>query len=129
LYNYYQMSTTIHPARGPEAARLRRRARLLRARLRLPDDALPGSLAVSHRRCGKPSCHCAKGDGHPLGTLTFMAAGKKRVETIPADWLDSVRPRAQAGRKFKNTGAELLAIHAELLVLARQQRRRSPPPP
>jgi len=128
------MNMDLPPARGPQAARLRRRARLLRARLHLPDDALPGSLAISHRRCGKPSCHCAEGDGHPLGTLTFMAAGKKRVETIPAEWLDTVRPRVQAGRKFKNIAAELLAIHAELLVLARQQRRRPgrgsiPPPP
>lgn len=113
----------IPPARGPEASRLRRRARLLLARFHLPDNALPGSLAISHRRCGKPSCHCAKGEGHPLGTLTFMAAGKKRVETIPADWLDAIRPRVQAGRKFKNIAAELLAIHAELFVLARQQRR------
>ena len=128
------MITDIPPARGPLASRLRRRARLLLARLHLSDDALPGSLAISHRRCGKPSCHCAKGDGHPLGTLTFMVAGKKRVETIPADWLDAIRPRVQAGRKFKTIAAELLAINAELFVLSRQQRRRqvrgsSPPPP
>jgi len=62
-----------------------------------------------------------------------MAAGKKRVESIPADWLDTIRPRVQAGRKFKEIAAELLAIHAELLVLARQQRRQArgsaqPPP-
>lgn len=121
-------------AHGPQASRLRRRARLLLARLHLPTDALPGSLSVSHRRCGKPSCHCAKSDGHPFVTLTFMTAGKKRVESIPADWLDAVRPRVEAARQFKNTAAELLAINAELLVLARQQRRRSsrgsaPPPP
>ena len=69
---------------GPVASRLRRRGRSLTARFQLPDDALPGSLALSYRRCGKPSCHCAGGDGHPLWTLTFMADGKKRVETIPA---------------------------------------------
>ena len=61
-----------------------------------------------------------------------MVAGKKRVETIPADWLDIVRPRVDAGQQFKKMTAELLAINAELLVLARQQRRhssrRSPPP-
>lgn len=127
------MSYDAPSPHGPEASRLRRRARLLLARFHLPSDALPGSLAVSHRRCGKPSCHCAKGDGHPFATLTFMAAGKKRVETIPADWLDVVRLRVQAGRKFKDTAAELLTINAELLVLARQQRRRpargSAPPP
>ena len=119
------MQNDIPRARGPEASRLRRRSRLLLARLHLPDDALPGSFAVSHRRCGKPSCHCAKGNGHPFATLTFMVAGKKRVETIPADWLDAIRPRVDAGRKFKTIAAELLAINAQLLVLARQQRRQT----
>ncbi len=118
---------------GSEASRLRRRARLLVARFQVPDDALPGSLALSHRRCGKPSCHCADGDGHPLWTLTFMAGGKKRVETIPAVWLDAVRPRVAAGRRFKEAAAELLVLNAELLVLARNQRprpsRRPAPPP
>ncbi len=103
---------------------LRRRARVLMARFHLQDDALPGSLSLSRRRCGKPSCHCANGDGHPLWTLTFMAGGKKRVETIPADWLDVVRPRVEAGRRFKEAAAELLLINAELLVLARKQRPR-----
>jgi len=63
-----------------------------------------------------------------------MADGKKRVETIPVDWLDAIRPRAEAGRRFKQAAAELLRIHAELLVLARNQRPRpsrhpAPPPP
>ena len=109
---------------GPEATRLRRRKRRLMARFRIPDDALPGSLALSHRRCGKPSCHCADGKGHPLWTLTFMAGGKKRVEHIPADWIDSVRPQVEAGRHFKEAAAEVLVVNAELLALARNQRRR-----
>jgi|SRR5580700_1738042 hypothetical protein len=109
---------------GPDATELRRRARRLLARFRLPNDALPGSLALSRRRCGRPSCHCAEGEGHPLWTLTFMTGGKKRVETIPADWIDVVRPRVEAGRHFKEAAAELLRINAQLLVLARNQRTR-----
>ncbi len=120
--------------RGSDASRLRRRARRLMARFHVPDDALPGSLALSYRRCGKPSCHCADSEGHPLWTLTFMSGGKKRVETIPADWLDAIRPRVEAGRHFKEAAAELLLINADLLALARKQRTRpsrrtgSPPP-
>jgi hypothetical protein len=91
----------------------------------IPENALPGSLALSHRRCAKPSCHCAKGDGHPFWTLTFMAGGKKRVEAIPADWIDRVRPRVEAGQRLKQVTAEVLAIHAELFVLARNQRSRA----
>lgn len=111
--------------RGSEASRLRRRVRRLLARLQIPEDALPGSLALSHRRCGKPSCHCAKGDGHPFWTLTFMDGGKKRVETIPADWIDLVRPRVAAGRRLKQIVAQVLRINAQLMVLARNQRSRA----
>ena len=122
-------ASNLPSARGSQASRLRRRVRLLLARFQIPEDALPGSLALSHRRCGKPSCHCADGEGHPFWTLTFMAGGKKRVETIPAEWLDAVRPRVEAGRHFKEAAAELLRINAELLVLARNQRHRPVPPP
>jgi hypothetical protein len=29
-----------------------------------------------------------------------MTGGKKRVETIPADWFDLLRPRVEAGRRL-----------------------------
>jgi hypothetical protein len=53
-----------------------------------------------------------------------MAGGNKRVETIPADWLDTVGPRVKAGRRFKEAAAELLLLNAEILVLAGNQRPR-----
>jgi len=123
------MPNPLPAARGPEASHLRRRARLLLARFSIPKDALPGSLSLSHRRCGKPSCHCAKGEGHPFWTLTFMTGGKKRVEAIPADWVERIRPQVEAGRHVKELAAELLAVNAELLVLARNQRSHRPHPP
>ena len=112
---------------GPDAMRLRRRKRLLLAKLGVPADALPGSLVLTHRRCGKASCHCAEGAGHPLYLLTFMVNGKKRVESIPADWFDAVRPAVEAGRTFKDAVAELFTINAQLLVLGRNQRSRPQP--
>lgn len=117
-------SSPIPVPAGRAAAALRRRLRSVLARFQFPADALPGALAVSRRRCGKPSCHCAQAEGHPFATLTFMSGGKKRVESIPADWLESVRSRAKAGRRFKDAAAELLLLNAELLVLARKQRSR-----
>ncbi len=109
---------------GAIAARLRGRKQQLLTRLRVPSDALPGSLALTHRRCGKPACHCADSQGHPLWSLTFMAGGKKRVEHIPADWVEAVRPRVEAGRSFKQAIADLLVTNVELLVQSRKQRRR-----
>ena len=109
---------------GPEAAALKRRKRALLARLRIPPDALPCSLALTQRRCGKSSCHCAKGAGHPCYSLTFMVDGKKHVESIPLEWIDVGRLAVDTGRGFKDAIAELFVINAQLLVLSRQQRRR-----
>jgi len=114
--------SVIHP-KGRQAARLRQRKRQLLTRLRLPPEGLPGSLAQTHRRCGKASCHCAQGEGHPVSSLTFMLRGRKRVERIPEAWVAWVRQRVEKGRKFKQGVGEVLAINAQLLALGRQQQR------
>ncbi len=117
---------TINP-KGRQAARLRRRKRQLLARVRLPPEGLPGSLALTHRRCGKPSCHCAQGQGHPVWSLTFMVQGRKRVERIPEEWVQAVRQRVESGRKFKEAVAEIFAANAQLLALKRQEQDRPAP--
>ncbi len=110
--------------KGPEAARLRQRKFALLRQFLLPQDLLPGSLSVSHTKCGKPTCHCSKGEKHAAWSLTFMADGKKRVERIPKDWVDDVRRRVAAGRAFQDALREVLTANAELLVLRRKQQPR-----
>lgn len=110
--------------KGPLASRLRQRKFALIRQFHLPEELLPGSLSVSRTRCGKPSCHCASGEGHPAWSLTFMAGGKKRVERIPKDWVEEVRRRVDAGREFQDALREVLTANAELLVLRRKQQPR-----
>lgn len=107
--------------KGLLANRLRRRKQRLLADVRIPPDGLPGSLALTHRRCGKPTCHCAEAKGHPVWSLTFMVEGKKRVERIPEEWIESVRKRVDTGRKFKEAVAEIFAANAQLLALWRKE--------
>ena len=118
MYSGTQMK--VQP-RGAEAARLRQRKDVLVRRHGVPGEPLPGSLVQTHRRCGKPNCHCARGEGHPIWVLTFMVEGKKRVERIPPDWVDAVRERVAAGRAYKDAVAEVFAANAQLLVLWRRQ--------
>jgi hypothetical protein len=106
------------------AARLRQRKSSLLRQFRFPEDLLPGSLSLTHRRCGKPTCHCASGEGHPIWFLTFMAQGKRRVERIPRDWVEDVGRRVQAGRAFQHALRDVLTANAELLVLRRKQQPR-----
>ena len=110
--------------KGPQAARLRQRKFALIRQYHLPEDLLPGSLSVSHTRCGKPTCHCTSGEGHPAWSLTFMAGGKKRVERVPKDWVNDVRRQVDAGRAFQDAVREVLTANAELLVLWRKQQSR-----
>ena len=111
--------------KGPEAARLRQRKYQLLRRFAIPGDPLPGSLILSHRRCGKPTCHCAKGgEGHPIWYLSFSVQGRKRQEQIPVEWVEEVRRRVAAGRAYKDAVSEVFAANAELLVLWRRQRTR-----
>lgn len=110
--------------RGPEASRFRQRKYELLKSLKVPPDALPGCLALTHSRCGKATCHCRDGEGHASWSLTFMVNGKKRVERIPSEWVDEVRRRVEAGREFKEAWTEILVANAELLVLGRRQRGR-----
>jgi hypothetical protein len=107
--------------KGPVAARWRQRKFQLLAQFPIPPDLLPGSLTLSPTRCGKPTCHCAQGEGHEAWTLTFMSRGKRRVERIPKAWVDEVRQRVEAGREFQEAVREVLTANAELLILARKQ--------
>jgi hypothetical protein len=111
----------IHKGNGPLASRLRQRKFQLLRRFSIPDDALPGSLVLSHLRCGKATCHCAEDRGHPVWSLTFMVQGKKRVQHIPKEWVEEVRRRVKAGREFQDAVREVLAANAQLLVLERKK--------
>jgi len=109
--------------KGEQAARLRQRKFMALRNLELPPEALPGSLALTHRRCGKANCRCAQGEGHPVWTLTFMVDGKKRVERVPDDWVEEVRALVDVGRQFTDAVKEVLACNAQLLALWRKQQR------
>lgn len=114
----------MREARGTLASRLRQRKFELLRRFSIPEDALPGSLSLTHLRCGKPTCHCAQDLGHPVWSLTFMVKGKKQVQHIPKQWVEEVRRRVRAGREFQDAVREVLAANAQLLMLAKQQEKK-----
>jgi Family of unknown function (DUF6788) len=121
---YYYTHIEIAP-KGRQATRLRQRKFELLRRFSIPPHLLPGSLSLTHRRCGQPTCHCAQDKkGHPVWSLTFMAGGKKCVERIPNEWVEEVRRLVDGGRELKEAVAEVLAANAQLLALWRKQKGR-----
>ena len=50
-----------------------------------------GSLLVRRRRCGKPNCKCACGDGHQSLYLVVSQAGRTRQLFVPKAYESAVR--------------------------------------
>ena len=93
------------------------RSRLLEEFLRL-GDLRPGSITAVVRRCGKPTCHCAKLDdrGHdPQFRLTRRVGGKTVTESFPspAAWRKAQKEVAEFHR-FQKLSAELVALNERI---------------
>lgn len=110
--------------KGPQAARLRQRKFELIQRFNIPDHLLPGSISLSHFRCGKPTCHCSLDEGHPAWSFTFMVNGTKRVQHIPRELVPEIQKQVAAGREYQDAVREVLAANAQLWVLAQKPKRR-----
>ena len=93
------------------------------------DHLLRGSLITLRRRCGKPSCRCARGQPHCSPALSFSARGKTSILTLTSDLLPEVRAalqryhrQQQALERQAEAGLRQLARR---LQQARQAARRS----
>lgn len=106
------------------ASLLRQRKYKLVRRFGLAENALGGHLAMTYRRCGKPTCHCAGGRGHPMWTLSYSLKGKKQVEVLPESLASELIPCVEQGRELREAVMELLAINLQLLRLWRQEQRK-----
>lgn len=94
------------------------RARQRRAVDRFPDVAaiIRGSLQSQHRRCGRPSCRCARGELHgPYIYLALRGAGRNQLVYIPAELEAELRRRVLLSERVERSLAEISAINLELL--------------
>jgi uncharacterized protein DUF6788 len=102
----------------------------LRSELARVGDMRPGSLVPRFRKCGKPSCHCAKkGEkGHgPSYSLTHPVAGKTVTRVIPAGAaVDLTREQLREYHRFRQLVQKLVAVSEQICDL---QLRASEPAP
>ena len=96
------------------------RSELLEEFLRL-GDLRPGSITAVVRRCGKPSCHCAKPNdpGHdPQFRLTRRVAGKSVTESFPNPAaLRKAQQEVAEFHLFQKLGEELVTINERICAL------------
>jgi hypothetical protein len=81
-------------------------------------DLRPGSITAVVRRCGKPTCHCAKSNdpGHdPQFRLTRRVAGKTVTESFPNPAaLRQAQKEVAEFRRFQKLSAELVTLNERI---------------
>jgi hypothetical protein len=97
-----------------------RRSRLLQEFLAL-GDLRPGSITAVSRRCGKPTCHCAKPNdpGHdPQFRLTRRVAGKTVTQTFPNPTaLRKAQQEVAEFHRFQKLSQELVSLNERICAL------------
>lgn len=109
------------------AALENQRSKLLEKFLSL-GDLRPGSITAMVRRCGKPSCHCAKPHDpghHPQFRLTRRTAGKTVTETFPNPAaLRKAQQEITEFHRFQELSADLVSVNQRICELRPVERER-----
>lgn len=101
-----------------------RRRRIL-AQLPPLDEVLRGSVVVRAVRCGKPGCHCAKGEGHRATYLSVtLATGRTEQISLPDELIPLVRRWVANYHAWRAAIEKVSAINRDLLRQQRQAPRK-----
>lgn len=99
---------------------LERRSRLLE---RLPpfEEVLRGSVVRRQLRCGKPGCHCATGEGHPVVYLSVTHAGGRSEQiSLPTSLIRRAEQGVANYHAWWAAIEKVSAINRELVRRERQ---------
>ena len=92
---------------------LEARREAIRRELASLGDLRPGSLFERYRKCGKPTCHCAReGDpGHgPNWVLTSRVNGRALTRAIPSGAVAETRAQIEECKRLRALTAELIEV-------------------
>jgi len=76
-----------------------------------------GSFVTLRRKCGKPTCHCADGEGHPAKYLSLSEEGKTRLVYVGSAEELGVAETSGRYREFRGNRAELAKLSQQVLKL------------
>ena len=81
---------------------------------------LPGFVATVRIRCGKPNCHCARGERHVAHYHVTYFGGARSRKYVRHEQVQAMRAACQAHRDLQ---AQLRAGRAEYKELLAQTRK------
>ena len=108
-----------------DLSRRRQRLRRLYEELEAPVDELlrrkpflKGTLYELKTRCGKPNCHCYKGEPHRVMVLSWSEGGRKHLRVVRREEIERVRKFTGNYRRFRKARAKVGMIMKRILGLA-----------
>ena len=81
------------------------------------DALVKGSVYTLRRKCGKPTCACARGALHATVVVSWSEAGRTRLQPLPASRRGDLRAAVRRYQQFRRARARLVKLHAEMLAL------------
>ena len=82
-----------------------------------------GTVYEMARKCGKPSCACARGELHRSMVLSWSHEGKTRLMSIPPERLAELRGKSEEYQRLRGARAEVAAIGKKMLAVIDQIER------
>ena len=98
------------------------RARRTQAIAQMPDlsEVIRGTLRRRYVRCGKPGCHCARGQGHLAYYRFWREGGRLRKCYVRRADLAAVRAACEARRRERRELAEAWQEWRQLVAVVRE---------
>ena len=81
------------------------------------EPLLPGSMYTLRRRCGKPTCHCARGELHASTVLSYRGQGRPQNITPPPEQVSAVQRLTDDYRQFRRARTQLLRLQRQVVDL------------
>ena len=74
-----------------------------------------GSLAVSNRKCGNPTCRCASGERHRYLMLCRKDQGRSKILTVPKDLHETVTAWNAEHKRVKTLLKAISALSEQII--------------
>ena len=74
-----------------------------------------GNVYELARKCGKPTCACARGELHRSMVLTWSHEGKSKLFSIPSERLSELQEKSEEYLRFRRARARVTEIGKKIL--------------
>lgn len=74
-----------------------------------------GNVYELARKCGKPTCACARGELHRSTVLTWSHEGKSKLFSIPPERLSELREKSEEYLRFRRARARVTELCKKIL--------------